>query len=631
MSTISDIKIVCAENIAISYLLRNVPAPPSRNRTHCQTVSGRRSTLSFDTERKLASTLAFIAHSKDDVEHIPALCLEEDTDSGSLNVIFAVNKASYNDGEDTIRYIKQGFERIFAILATVSKSTRYRETGNQILTAVVSMCSSRILSRLRMACTSKTSTKRPLKGTLQEALLAVKTIRRKLNDGNLSKTADNFTQRAKEVEKLLDSWSQYQVDTRLVEVVEGIHQLQHILGLSDLFGIIPNRDMSPSARRSLLNIVSKVSRYWEVARYLYRTAKKSPLARAMRTIPVRLPEEAFASPVIKGYFPELQSKIAEASPRGSQQKLLREICAILKNSQQQAIDRYSSQVIRTLREAKIHAEIQLIAHCELKHPTLLPRVICSSKDACFLCNLCLQLYQKIYMPKSHGRLYPGWRIPCIPQLAELEQRFSQALGDHFRETCVALLSTHQKVIYPDPNESTLFTLPLSRTTTRASISSKATRAGSRISRLPDSSKIVGVSDPRTENMADMPPGSPSPSHDCAKSIGNELKYSTLVQGSKNFGCLTPGESSFVYIVDSLRSLKIQIEHATGSSDLKYYLKWLGAEEAAEVREKGSSTLVVDTEHLEGAVTLHEQNSLYLIAKDAILKVGWASGDKRLPF
>ncbi|KAB8240460.1 hypothetical protein BDV35DRAFT_401834 [Aspergillus flavus] len=279
MSAISDIKIVCAENIAISYLLRNVPAPASRNRTH-------------------SSTLALIAHSKDEVEHIPALCLEEDTDSGSLIVIFAVNKASYNDGEDTIRCIKQGFEPIFAILVSVSN------IGNQILIAVVSMCLSRILSRLRMACTSRTSTKRLLKGTLQEVLLAVKIIRRRLNDGSLSKTADNFTLRAKE----------------------------HILGLSGLIGTIPNRDMSPSARRSLLNIVSKVSRYWEVARYLYRTAKKSPLARAMRTIPVRLPEEAFTSLVIKGYFSELQSKIAEASLRGSQEKLLREICAILKIS-----------------------------------------------------------------------------------------------------------------------------------------------------------------------------------------------------------------------------------------------------------------------------------------------------------
>lgn len=501
------------------------------------------------------------------------------------------------------------------------------------------MCSSRILSRLRLVFTSKTATKRPLKDTLQEALLAVKIVRRKLNglnDRNLSKTADNFTLRAKEVNKLLDSWSQYQVDTRLVEVVEGNYRLQQILGLSDLIGIIPNRDMSPSARQSLLNIVNKVGRYWEVARYLYRTAKKYSLVRAMRAVPTRLPEEAFASPIIKDYFPELQSKIAEASPRGSQQKLLREICAILNISQQHAIDRYSGQVIRTLREAKIHAEIQLIAHCELEHPKLLPRVICSSKDACFLCNLCLQLYQKIYTPKSHGRLYPGWRIPCIPQFAELEQRFSQTLGDHFRETCATLLSTRQKVIYPVPNESTLFTLPLSKTTTRASISSKATRVGSRISQLPESSKVVGDSNPHTKSKADSkngdtPPDSPSPPHDRAKSIENELIYSTLVQGSKSFGCLTPGESSNVYTVGSLRSLEIQIELATGSNDLKYYLKWLGAEEAAEVREKGYSTQVVDTEHLEAMATLHEQNSLYLVANDTTLKVGWASGDKSLLF
>ncbi|KAL2782646.1 hypothetical protein BJX66DRAFT_350705 [Aspergillus keveii] len=637
MSAIFDNKIICAENIAISYLLRNVPAPPSSNRTHCLYAPRGRSTVSFDTERKLAGALAFIAHNRDDVEHIPALCLEEDPESGSLNVIFAVNKASYNDGENAIRCIKEGFERIFAILATVSsKSTRYQDIRNQVLTAVVSMCSSRILSRLLLAFTSSTTAKRHFKGTLQEALLAVKIVRRKLKDGNLSKTADNFTLRAKEVEKPLDSWSQYQANTRLVEVVEGIHQLQQIVGLSDLISIIPNQNMSPSARKSLLNIVNKVSRYWQVARYLYRTAKKLPLARAMRTIPVRLPKEAFDYPIIKDYFPDLQSKITEASPRGRQQKLLREICAILKISQQHAIDRYSGQVIRTLRQGKVHAEIQLIAHCELERPKLLPRVICSSKDACFLCNLCLQLYQKIYTPKSHGRLYPGWRIPCIPQLPELEQRFSQTLGDHFRETCVALLSTRQKVIYPDLNESTLFTLPLSKTTTRASISPKATRADSRISQLPESSKIVGVRDPRAEKTPDSengntPPDSPSPPHDCAKSIENDLEFSTLVQGLKNFGCLTPGESSKVYRVDSLRSLEIQIEHGTGSNDLRYYLKWLGAEEAAEVREKGSSTQVVDSEHLESMATIHEQNSLYLVAKDTILKVGWASGEKSLPF
>ncbi|KAL2865220.1 nucleic acid/nucleotide deaminase domain-containing protein [Aspergillus lucknowensis] len=633
----NDIRIICAENIAISHLLRHVPAPPSSNRTHCPPGFRRRSTLSFDTECKLACALAFIAHSKDDAEHIPAVCLEEDPESGILNVILAVNKASYKDGEDAIHYIEQGFERIFAILASVSvESTCFQDIGKHILTAVVSMCSSRILSRLRLAFRSRTTAKRPFKATLQESLLAVKIVRRKLNNGNLSKAADNFTREAKEVEKLLDSWTQFQVDTRLVEVVQGIRRLQQIEGLSDLIGIIPNQAMAPTARKSLLNVVSKVGRYWELARYLYRTAKISRLARAMRTIPVRLPKEAFDPPITKGYSPDLQSKITEASPRGSQQKLLREICAILNVSQQHAMDRYSNQVMQTVREAKIHAEIQLIAHCELDRPKLLPRVICSSKDACFLCNLCIQLYQKVYTPKSHGRLYPGWRMPCIPQLAELEQSFCQTLGDHFRETCVALLSTRRKVIYPDPNESTLFTLPLSRTTTRASITSKATRESSRISQLPESSQIVGVSDLPAENIANsekgrMPTDSPPHSQHCTKPIKKKLDDSILAQGSENLRCLTPGESSSVYIVGSLRSLEIQIENATGSDDATYYLKCLDDKEAVEVRGKGLSTQVVDTEHLEGMVTLHKQNSLYLVAKDTILKVSWASGDQRLTF
>jgi len=120
MATSLNPTIACAENIAISYLLRSIPAPPSRNRADCLPGFHRRSSLSFDTERKLVGTLAFITHSKDDVEHIPAICLDEDAESGCLKIIFAVNKASHNDGEEAICRIQQGLERIFSILATVS-------------------------------------------------------------------------------------------------------------------------------------------------------------------------------------------------------------------------------------------------------------------------------------------------------------------------------------------------------------------------------------------------------------------------------------------------------------------------------------------------------------------------------
>ncbi|GAA93270.1 hypothetical protein AKAW_11382 [Aspergillus luchuensis IFO 4308] len=497
--------------------------------------------------------------------------------------------------------------------------------GNQVITAVVSMCSSRILSRLRLAVSAR-NTKRPFKDTLREALLAVKIVGKDLKNRALLETVRSFTMRARDVEKLLDSWSQYQVDTRLVGVVEGIYRLQQIVGLADLICIIPNKEMSPSLRQSLLNIINKVARYWEVARFLYRTAKKFPLARAMRTAPVCLPKEAFSTPILTGYAPDLRAKIAEAAPRGSQQKLLREICAILKINQQELINKYTSQVMRTLTTAKIHAEIQIIAHCELQNPRILPRVICSSKDACFLCNLCLRLYQKIYTPKSHGRLYPGWRLPFLPQLAGLEQGFCKALEKHYTETCGTLLSTRRGTIYPDPNESTLFTLPLSRTTTRDSVVS---RPSGRVAELPGSSHIsmgTAKSEPRTEKT-DTPTNDPTPSHHYAKSMETELDRCTLMRSSRTYGFLTPGESSEVYKVGFSRSLQIHIEHATGSNNLTYYLEWLGNDEAAEVRGKASAPQVIDTERLESIVALHEQETLYLIKKDTVLKVGWASETK----
>ena len=105
----------------------------------------------------------------------------------------------------------------------MSESTCYRDIEHQILTAVVSMYSARILSWLRLGSSKRTKLKRPFKGTLQEALLAMVIVRKKLKDEALLETLESFNLRAKEVEKLLGSWSKYQVDTSLVRVVEGIY------------------------------------------------------------------------------------------------------------------------------------------------------------------------------------------------------------------------------------------------------------------------------------------------------------------------------------------------------------------------------------------------------------------------
>lgn len=42
---------------------------------------------------------------------------------------------------------------------------------------------------------------------------------------------------------------------------------------------------------------------------------------------------------------------------------------------------------------------------------LRPRVICSSKSACFLCDLFIQLHGQYYVPRTHGVLYEKWTLP----------------------------------------------------------------------------------------------------------------------------------------------------------------------------------------------------------------------------
>ena len=114
--------ITCAENIALLSLLHTVPTPPSQNPNDSLQTSHRAYTLSFGRERSLTSTLAFLSNIKDDPNHIPAVCVEEDPNSAFLSVLLAVNKSRRHDGRQVLQALKQGFERIFAVLSQLLHS-----------------------------------------------------------------------------------------------------------------------------------------------------------------------------------------------------------------------------------------------------------------------------------------------------------------------------------------------------------------------------------------------------------------------------------------------------------------------------------------------------------------------------
>lgn len=113
----------CAESIALLHLLHSVPSKPFSNPSTCpQSHSTNKYSLSFEAERELAGTLAFLSSIKDEPKRIPAVCLHEDTETKSLNVLVAVNEAKHHDGLQALNAIKLGFENIFLLLSKASQS-----------------------------------------------------------------------------------------------------------------------------------------------------------------------------------------------------------------------------------------------------------------------------------------------------------------------------------------------------------------------------------------------------------------------------------------------------------------------------------------------------------------------------
>lgn len=127
----------CAENIALFSLLhsipnsdsnpvrlQSIPFPPSSNRLEPMALVQEDYALSLYRERNLASTLAFLAQTDDDPNYIPAVCVEQGADSTNLNILFAVNKKTWPNGDGILRDLKSGFDNIFSILTEVSDRTQ---------------------------------------------------------------------------------------------------------------------------------------------------------------------------------------------------------------------------------------------------------------------------------------------------------------------------------------------------------------------------------------------------------------------------------------------------------------------------------------------------------------------------
>ncbi|KUJ12168.1 uncharacterized protein LY89DRAFT_673949 [Mollisia scopiformis] len=127
------------------------------------------------------------------------------------------------------------------------------------------------------------------------------------------------------------------------------------------------------------------------------------------------------------------------------------------------VEPFQIQMPTSLQESpwKVHAGIQLLFFYELHPRYPRPRFICSSKSACYLCNLFFFLPGGFHVPRTHGRLYDKWTLPDwldVPverhgELSRIATRLKATLDSQVRRA-----SKSKKKLYHFPNESVV--LPL---------------------------------------------------------------------------------------------------------------------------------------------------------------------------
>ncbi len=64
-----------------------------------------------------------------------------------------------------------------------------------------------------------------------------------------------------------------------------------------------------------------------------------------------------------------------------------------------------------LKPCHTHGDVQIVLHYDRNPHNPPPRVIGSSKSACFLCDLFIMKHRRYWISHSHRRLYPQWTIP----------------------------------------------------------------------------------------------------------------------------------------------------------------------------------------------------------------------------
>jgi hypothetical protein len=240
------------------------------------------------------------------------------------------------------------------------------------------------------------------------------------------------------------------------EMIEEVIRLAHNLNQSSGFSAALNKSskFSSSKLASLGDSVAKLGQYYKAASELVLAARRTR-CRIFRKIRV----ESFQICVPENV--RIPSKPGCALPLVDHLLQSHETSKSLHRflGSKSAVDAALTSRLNGERAGiKLHAEIKLLFYYESRPAHARPRVICTNKSACYLCDLFFRIHGQFQLPRTFGKMNERWILPDwlhdippsrILALRNAVEQFSTALDSQIR------VASKKMKRQPDPIESSV--------------------------------------------------------------------------------------------------------------------------------------------------------------------------------
>ncbi|KAL8928604.1 MAG: hypothetical protein Q9208_001838 [Pyrenodesmia sp. 3 TL-2023] len=230
--------------------------------------------------------------------------------------------------------------------------------------------------------------------------------------------------------------------------------------------------LDPGSRASIALKITKLSRYSSVSRFLLQAARKYPVFKR-----VRISAVCFRAPKLPAT--ELDSMTADLVRRLLDGPKLGKLASKFHGSSFAIENRIRQEATLPV---PVHAEVQLLFHYEGNTCKLPPRIMCSSKQACFLCDLFFKIHGRFTVPSTHGRLYEKWALPdAVKTIGNADEDILKTIGTFVSAIENALLRETQSTrkSYPDPYESMILYSAACSQSNQSKISAHSSSASQR--------------------------------------------------------------------------------------------------------------------------------------------------------